>query len=203
MGKRRAKWDSLEGALHEIWIMLERGVTRSNDPFHWPVLGTTGESGASVRCVILRQFMLPERILVCYTDARAEKVKDIARSPHVSWLFYHPKRKVQLRISGRAILHGDDSFADERWLSTPRSNRINYCSTQPPSTTIDKPSTGLPDLVTDKVPALLDTEKGRGQFMAIACRIDTLDWLRLSILGNRRARFQWDENRLHATWLSP
>ena len=203
MGKKRAQWDSLEGVLSEIWSMLERGVTHSNDPFHWPVLGTAAEEGPNTRSVILRQFMLTERLLVCYTDARAEKVKDIVRMPRISWLFYHPKRKIQLRISGHAQLHDEDAFADERWAATPTSNRINYCTIKSPGTTIDKPSFGLADLVTDKVPSLLKTEEGRQHFMAIACRIDAIDWLRLSILGNQRARFEWDENGLNAVWLIP
>ncbi len=203
MKRRRVRWDSLEGVLSETWVMLQRGVSRSNDPFHWPVLATTGKEGANVRSVILRQFIEPERLLVCYTDARAEKVRDITRSSHAGWLFYHPKRKVQLRISGQAMLHGDDAFSDERWLSTPRSNRLNYGATEPPGTPIDKPSSGLPDLVFDKAPALLEKERGREHFMAIACRIDTIDWLRLSVLGNTRAKFEWDEDGEHATWLIP
>jgi hypothetical protein len=31
--------------------------------------------------------------------------------------------------------------------------------------------------------------------MAIACRIDSIDWLILRALGHRRARFDWDENK--------
>jgi hypothetical protein len=39
--------------------------------------------------------------------------------------------------------------------------------------------------------------------MAIAGQIDSMDWLNLSALGNRRARFDWDEKGLDATWLIP
>ena len=91
MKKKKGKWDTLDGVLQEVWKMLKRGVTRINDPFHWPVLGTTASSGAALRTVILRQLILPERILVCYTDTRAGKVDEINRFANVSWLFYHPK----------------------------------------------------------------------------------------------------------------
>jgi hypothetical protein len=37
-----------------------------------------------------------DRVLVCHTDARAAKVEEISNVAKVSWLFYHPKRKVQL-----------------------------------------------------------------------------------------------------------
>jgi hypothetical protein len=95
MRKKERKWKTLDGVLDEIWKMLDRGATHYHDPFHWPVLGTTGKEGPSMRCVILREFIEPDRVLVCHTDARAAKVQEIASFEKVSWLFYHPKRKVQ------------------------------------------------------------------------------------------------------------
>lgn len=203
MKKKEGKWDTFDGILNEVWRMLRRGVAHFNDPFHWPVLGTTGKDGGSLRTVILRQFILPERILVCHTDSRTDKVQEISNSPKVSWLFYHPQKKVQLRISGHATLHEDDRFADGQWAVTKATSRINYCTTEPPGTAIDKPSSGLPDFLLRKVPTLLESERVRKNFMAISCRIDSVDWLILRALGNRRTRFDWDENGLRATWLIP
>ena len=183
--------------------MLEQGVSRFNDPFHWPVLGTTAKDGSSLRTVILRQFIWPERILVCHTDARADKVKEISNFTNVSWLFYHPKKKVQLRISGPATLHVDDQFADWQWANTKITSRLNYCAGEPPGTPIDRPSSGLPDFLRHRAPILLDVEGSRKNFMVVAGRIDSMDWLILKVLGNRRARFAWDEKGLKAEWLIP
>ena len=201
--KKKGKWDTLDGILNEVWTMLKQGVTHFNDPFHWPVLGTTRRDGCSLRTVILRQLILPDRILVCHTDARASKVQEMGNCDKVSWLFYHPETKVQLRISGRGKLHTDDQFADEQWAATKIASRLNYCATLPPGRPIDKPSSGLPDFLLNKIPTLLETERGRKNFAAIACTIDSIDWLILRALGHRRARFDWDENRLTATWLIP
>ncbi len=203
MKKQTGEWDTLEGVLQEVWAMLKRGVAHFDDPFHWPVLGTSAKDGCRLRCVILRQFMLPKRILVCHTDARANKVKEILNSANVSWLFYHPQRKVQLRISGSAVLHANDQFADEQWAATKITSRLNYCATKPPGTPIDKPSSGVPDFLFKSAAALLSSERGRKNFMVSACRIDFIDWLKLSALGNRRARFDWDDNDLKASWLVP
>lgn len=203
MKKRPGKWDTLEEVLQEIWAMLKHGVARFDDPFHWPVLGTRTKDGSRLRCVILRQFMLPERILVCHTDARANKVQEILNCANVSWLFYHPQRKVQLRISGSATLHANDQFAAEQWAATKITTRLNYCAAQPPGTPIDRPSSGIPDILVKSAATLLSSESGRDNFMAIACRIDSIDWLKLSPLGNRRARFEWDDNDLKAAWLIP
>ena len=203
MWKKTETWTTLDGVLDGAWAMLKRGVDRFNDPLHWPVLGTTGEDGSSLRTVILRHFILPERVLICYTDARATKVRDIMNSDRVSWLFYHPKKKIQLRISGPATLHGDDPVAEEHWAKTRITNRINYATLEPPGASVDTPSSGLPDFLRNKIPTLLESEKGRENFMAIVSRIDSMDWLILSPLGNRRAVFDWDGDRMNATWLIP
>ena len=196
-------WNTLDGVLKESWKMISRGAGHFNDPFHWPVLGTTGKEGVSLRCVILRKFLMPGRVLVCHSDARAVKVQEITADARVSWLFYHPQKKVQLRISGHATLHADDQFADEQWAAVKAASRLNYSTIEPPGTPVDNPSSGLPDFLRRKVPALLDTEKSRHNFTAIAGRIDSMDWLVLGVLGNRRARFDWDETGLNARWLIP
>ena len=203
MRRKKAAEETLDIVLSEIWKMLEQGASHFNDPFHWPVLGTAGEHGVSLRTVILRQVLQPERILVCYTDARAPKARQILDFSKVSWLFYHPKKKIQLRISGEAELHTDDEFADKRWARTRAPSRLDYNTGQPPGTPVDRPSSGLPDFLRDKVPSLLDSEKGRANFMVIACQIDTIDWLQLKITGHRRARFHWDQHGLQSTWLIP
>lgn len=203
MKRGTGKWDTLEGVLGEVWAMLNQGVGRFSDPFHCPILGSIGDHGCSLRTVILRQLILPDRILVCHTDSRAPKVDEILRTSRVSWLFYHPKRHVQLKIFGKATLHGDDRFADEQWAHCKKTSRLNYCTTEPPGTSIDIPSSGLPESFIDRIPSLLDSAKGRRHFMVIACKIDTIDWLVLRVTGNRRARFDWDGDRMTASWLIP
>jgi hypothetical protein len=199
MDQKRA----LEEVLNKTWAMLQRGVSSINDSFHWPVLGTTDKGRSRLRTVILRQFCTSERLLVCYTDSRAAKVRQISNCPMVSWLFYHPDKKVQLRISGPATLHTDDNFADEQWAATKITGRLNYCTVKAPGSSMDQPESGLPDFLLNKAPTLLNTARGRQNFAVIAGRIESMDWLKLSYLGNRRARFDWTSKELRATWLVP
>jgi hypothetical protein len=204
MGKKKVRLDTLDGILENAWKMLLRGVRRSDDPFHWPVLGSMGQQGCNLRTVILRQILVPERRLVCHTDARAPKVDEIQASGRVAWLFYHPIEKVQLRIYGQATLHRDDSMANKQWAAAGITSRLNYATSDPPGTPVERPTSGLPDILRSKVPTLLESETVRPYFMAIACHLDAMDWLRLNILGNRRARFTWDDkDELQATWLVP
>ena len=195
--------ESFDAVLNRVWKMLQRGATRFNDPFHCPVLATVDRDRSALRTVILRQFIEAERILICHTDSRAPKVRQISDRSDVCWLFYHPKKKVQLRISGPATLHADDRLADEQWAATKITSRLNYCALEPPGTSAEQPSSGLPDFLINKVPTLSNTESGRKNFMVIAGQIKSLDWLQLSILGNRRARFDWSATGLQASWLVP
>ena len=200
---KKEKWDTLEAVLDKIWLMLEHGAADPDDPFHWPVLGTTSKEGCNLRTVILRKVNVPERILVCYTDVRAAKVQDIKNYSQTSWLFYHPTKKIQLRISGKTTLNAHDKYADRQWSDTKITSRLNYCVSQPPGTPIDKPSSGLPDFLLNKIPTLLETERCRKNFMVIVVHIFSIDWLLLKITGNRRALFEWDKDRLQSTWLVP
>ena len=59
--------------------------------------------------------MKKERTLTCFSDARAAKVGEIREHGHVQWLFYHPRKQIQLRISGPAAVHTDDRVADACW----------------------------------------------------------------------------------------
>jgi hypothetical protein len=204
MKRKKARLDSFDGVLEDAWKMLLKGAERSDDPFHLPVLGSTGQQGCNLRTVILRQVLVPRRMLVCHTDARAPKTDEIQAYDRVAWLFYHPIEKVQLRIYGLATLHRDDAMADEQWAATSITSRLNYATNHPPGTPVRQPTSGLPDNLRNKVPTLLESEKVRPYFMAIACHLDAMDWLQLNPLGNRRARFTWDnKDRLQATWLVP
>lgn len=197
------KDSALEGILDEVWVMLQNGAKQSDDPFHIPVLGTIEKAGCGLRTVILRHVQVSERILICHTDARSPKVQEIMNCPQVNWLFYHPQKKVQLRVSGRATLHAHDPLADRQWRLSGLTSRLNYCASEPPGTPLENPSSGLPDFLRNKIPTLLETKTGRKNFMVISARVDAIDWLKLKLSGNRRARFQWDQNRLYATWLVP
>jgi pyridoxamine 5'-phosphate oxidase len=203
MKNQNGKSDTLDGILDKIWLMLEQGAILSDDPFHWPVLGTTAREGCSLRTVILRQVKVPDRILVCNTDARSAKVQEIMNYSQTSWLFYHPKKKIQLRILGYATLHAHDQYADRQWAYTSITSRLNYCTQEPPGARIDKPSSGLPDFLLNKIPTLLETERCRKNFMVIVVHVLSIDWLVLKITGNRRALFEWDKDRLRSTWLVP
>ena len=195
--------EALEQILSLVWDLLAKGVSRSRDPMHCPALATGSAQGCNVRKVILRHADEKARTLICFSDARAAKVGEIREHGHVQWLFYHPRKQIQLRISGQATVHTDDQAADIHWERVKGLSRLNYCTEQAPGTRVDEPSSGLPARLARQLSNLVHTNAGRPNFAVIVGRVETIDWLRLSKTGNTRARFNWEAGRLEACWVVP
>jgi 3-hydroxyisobutyrate dehydrogenase len=203
MNEKAEMGDSFEAILENSWAMLSTGAEQAQDPFHTPVLGTVSPQGCSLRTIVLRRVIPAERILICHTDVRSPKVHGVGQNPGVSWLFYHPEQKVQLRIVGPATLHTDDALADEQWTATTLMSRRSYCAIVGPGTPNDAPTSGLPDFLETRSPTLVESETGRKHLVVIACRVDFLDWYFLRVQGHRRAQFNWQGNEMTAQWVAP
>ena len=201
--KKRKEYKTLDDVLALSFGMLQKGVRHFLHPFHEPVLATSSEKGVTIRTVILREFISEDRILVCHSDVRAPKIGQIRHNSQVSWIFYHPKEKIQLRISGHATIHTDDEMADTQWDRSRITSRLNYCTTHPPGTPEKNPTTGLPEYLLQKGSDALTSSKGRKNFAVIACRFDFMDWLVLRITGNLRAQFDWRTDQVNTTWEVP
>jgi hypothetical protein len=206
MGKiaEAEKWQSLEDIWDNAWAMLVLGATDATDPFHTPVLGTVSPPGCSVRTVVLRRIIPAERILICHTDLRSDKVQEIQRNPRASWLFYHSRQKVQLRLTGQATLHTADELADQQWAASALTSRRTYCAVDRPGAPSNGPTSGLPEPLLLTEPTWAESEAGRTNFTVIACRVDFMDWLYLRAeKGHLRAQFTWRGDELSATWVVP
>jgi len=194
---------TLEDVLDSNWRILHKGVGNVRHPFHQAVLTTVEGHKPQLRTVILRGFSEEDRILICHCDARSPKVTQIRENPNVSCLFYHPKKWLQLRLSGTATIHTDDKTAESQWEKVKLPNRINYSTAYPPGSPTENPGSGLADLQRDKASTLLDHPDARKNFAVIVCRFDDLDWLLLKLTGNIRAKFHWEDNRMEASWIIP
>jgi len=194
---------TLDDVLESSWRLLLEGVGNFRNPFHQPSLTTLEGDRPQVRLVILREFAEKERTLICHCDARGSKVSQIQANPKVSWLFYHPDKWLQLRLSGTATVHTEDETADSQWKKVRLHHRINYCAALPPGSPTDRPTSGLPDFLREKAPKLLDVPEARKNFAAIVCRFDEMDWLLLKLTGHLRAQFSWKDDRMEASWVIP
>ncbi len=194
---------TLDDVLKWSWRTVHKGVSNFKHPFHRPSLTTMDGNKPQSRIVILRGFSEKNRTLICNCDARSPKVSQIQDNPHVNWLFYDPKKWMQLRLSGTASIHTDDEMAEFRWKKVRLPNRINYSSEIPPGSFTEKPTSGLPDLLGHKASKPLDHTEARKNFAVIVCRFDEMDWLLLKLTGNIRAKFHWEDHRMSAFWVIP
>jgi hypothetical protein len=160
-------------------------------------------AGCNLRTVVLRQVVEAERLLVYNTDRRSPKVQEIEGQPRVSWLFYHPEERVQLRLAGQAHLEQDEALLDKQWAALSLLNRRDYGTVDPPGSPLTSPGTGLPESLAGKTPTVAESEAGRKNFVVVVCRVDWLDWLLLGDEAHFRAQFSWQEDGLSATWVTP
>jgi hypothetical protein len=190
-------YDDLAGSLAEAWALLVRGAADRRHPFHTPQVATIGEDGApSVRTVVLRAVAPARRTLRFHTDARSRKARELAAEPRIALHAYHPGAKIQLRLSGVATLHRDDSVADESWRATRPFSRACYRLAAAPGMTAEDPYAALAE-------AGEGPEAGREAFVAVTVSVARMEFLFLAASGHRRALFDWSGGALAARWLVP
>lgn len=190
--------------LKRIWKHLDLGVLEREHPFHTPVLGTVSGGEPQLRVVVLRRFRRKNpRGLAFHAHVRSPKIEEIRSNPNISWLFYHPGERFQVRIRGAATVHTGGDMHDEQWLETEFFSRRCYVG-EPPSQLSEKPTSGLPEDLTLRAPTEEESEAGRANFAVIFSTIDTIDCLELNVKGHRRSMFEWNgAGELATRWLTP
>ena len=190
--------------LKKIWKHLDLGVIDRDHPFHTPVFATIAKDMPVPRIVVLRRFWRKNpRRLAFHTHLGSSKIEEIMQNPNIAWLFYHPKERFQLRISGIATIHSSDELSDEQWNATELFSRRCYIG-EAPSQISPKPTSGLPDSLIDRKPTPEESETGRQNFVVISSTLDSIDCMELGVKGNRRSIFIWNEKgELETKWLTP
>ena len=195
--------DGIRYTLHEIEQDIWRRLSDGNSAFRWGALATQTAQAPRLRMVVVRKVLPQEQTLLFYTDIRSAKVAELMAHPAVGWLFYDDASKIQIRLEATATLHTDDALADVSWQNTSLTSRREYLSTLPPSAPVAEPLSGLPEEVLQKELTPEESEKGRANFMVVASRIHTIDWLHLDRQGHQRAQFSYAGNGTSAHWVIP
>lgn len=192
-----AFYNDLEASLAEAWRRLEDGVNDRKSGFHCVQLGTCETDGTpSVRTCVLRAVDREAGWVQVHTDRRGPKPVEIAREPRACIHAYDPAAKIQLRLTGEAVMHADDDVAEAAWARTRGFSRECYRLQPGPGTPLD-----LPDGA--DLPRPADPELGRENFAVLRLHVTRLEWLYLAAAGHRRARFDWSSGTRHAAWLVP
>lgn len=200
-------WEQKTGhgeVLKKIWKHLDLGVLEREHPFHTPVFGTISGGAPCLRVVVLRRFWRKNpRSLAFHAHVGSPKIEEVRANPSVSWLFYHPKERFQIRIIGTAEIHIEGELHDEQWMETGFFSRRCYVG-EAPSKISDKPTSGLPEDLSERAPTEKESEVGKANFAVILSTIGKIDCLELNVKGHRRSLFEWsDAGELQTKWLTP
>lgn len=197
MADPEAFYDDLEASLAEAWDRLEEGVKNSKSSFHCVQLATCETDGTpSVRTCVLRAGDRKAGWVQVHTDLRGRKPAEIAREPRASVHAYDPAAKIQLRLTGKAVIHSDDDVAEAAWARTRHVSRECYRLQPGPGTPLERPDGA-------ELAGAEDPDMGRENFAVLRLHVTRLEWLYLAAAGHRRALFEWTDGRWCGTWLVP
>ena len=179
---------STEDVLGHVWSTLQTCAQQRQHPMRTPVLSTIGLQNKPQACVVVLRAAEPGK-LTCYTDTRSQKWLSLQANTGVSWTFYSPIEREQIRACGYATLHRDDAISVHAWQNVPVHSRQNYSSPFAPGQPIATP--GQP-----KQGKMLEHH----YFGVICSTITSIDWLWLGESAHRR--LIWTSTH-GGRWVSP
>ncbi len=205
--KSESIWDkpvSHGEILKKIWKHLDLGVLEREHPFHTPVFATVCDNAPKARTVVLRRFWRKNpRALAFHAHGGSPKISEIKSNKNVAFAFYHAPEKLQVCIKGTAEILTSGELHEEQWQATEFFSRRAYAGLTP-SETHPKPTSGLPEDLTDRKPTKEESEAGKANFTVVYSTIDSIDCLELDVKGNRRSLFLWtNAGELETKWLTP
>lgn len=174
----------------EIWKTLVRATVDKKHPWRVAGFSTAGGNGPQVRSVILRAVNAVEHQLVFYTDARSQKMADIAHDPRVALLFWNAGNNTQLRVCGKASCESSELIVNDFWDQIPDYARRDYATLSAPGHVLG--SGGL----------LHDFETARRNFVVLNVGVHSMELLVLKREGHVRMGFEkrqggpWQETGL-------
>ncbi len=196
--------ETLEEIREDIWINLLESVDQQGNAFRYPVIATISGDEPLQRTVVLRNTYVSNRTLLIHTDKRSRKIDDLSNNPALSWLFYDPRRRIQLHMKSTATIHEPGSELHENeWNATDDSERRMYSVKHPPGTAVDKPTDVWPGQIWNPATRNKQIALSKPHFRVVTAEIYHMDWLQLHPEGEFRAIFEWKEGAWTETWACP
>jgi general stress protein 26 len=174
---------------HEIAMPLQK----SGHPFQYPTLATVAKNCPRQRSLVLRKVHTRSKKLWFFTDARTDKVEEISLNPQAALHFYHPRKKLQLRLEGTVDLIEEGPLWQEAFNKVPPKRYSDYASVQPPGKELDK--------VPDKYP--MKDENAVKNFRLLVFRTQKLEALQLNGNHHFRISFTYHKEGWESSWLQP
>lgn len=201
-----AFYSNLDLSFAEARRLIEAGAESRHAAAHHPVVATISADGSpSQRVMILRYVGWKDRTLRFHTDSRSTKMEQLANDSAASVLIYDPEPKIQLRLSGSAVVRREGAAVDAAWHQSSNFARRCYLAEQAPGVVVEQPTSGLPERVEGRQPDDAEIAPARDNFAILLFTFDRIEWLYLANSGHRRARWQWESATADwsGNWLVP
>ena len=190
--------DSLQEVWKTGWGLIQAGVHDYNSSFHIPTVASLSAGGLPVmRTVVLRGADVNNQKLSFHTDKRSAKFSELSALPKISFHFYDPSIKIQIRLEASAELHSADTLAFAAWEDCRPSSRLCYATNIEPGTKVASPPVA-------PTPRKAEKNSGYANFCVVVATVYRFEWLQLAEKRQERAVFLWGgEGTPAAYWLAP
>ena len=166
---------------------IQRGTVDRKSPFKLPALSTSTDNKVFQRIVVARRFIEHDQSLIIYTDYESQKYHQLKTNPSCSLLFWDPKKRLQVQVSGEAY------FLDDKlnyWKKLNENQKKDYGINPLPGAEISSSDS-------------YSYDSAEHRFEVISIHFKTLDVLELSPDGHRRAKSILNKNGRKDFWLAP
>jgi len=176
-----------------IFHELARPLNQNGHPFLYPTLATVANFAPQQRTLVLRKVHSRTKKLWFYTDVRSAKVEELAQEAQASLHFYHPRKKLQLRLNGPIEVLSEGPLWQEAFNKIPTKRYSDYGTKTAPGTILKE----VPKSYTT------DAELAEKNFSLLVFSTAELEALQLN--GNRHFRiaFNYTQDSWESTWLQP
>lgn len=188
-----------------IWKSLKGAVGDVASAYRFPTLASVAADGesAEVRTVVLRAAERAKNRLICYSDSRAPKITQLMSKPVAAWCFFDATAGLQIRVKGETHVEREGDAVETRWAGLDQFGILSYAGGIAPGTRYE----GEPN---SDILARFQADPGslrafaRQNFAVITTHVQSVDWLQLSMEGNRRAIFKVDsDGQIEGNWVHP
>jgi len=189
---------TLPDVLDTIWGRIGGALDGRWTSWALPALVTVAEDGAPrARVLALRAVDRDTRRFVFHTDARSDKVGELAAEQRVAVLFFDRDDAVQVRFDGLCEVHHADPVAAAAWRDVSGLRRAACAVGPEPGAPLDAPQSFA------TLPAADEADAGFANFAVLVVEADAIDWLWLGPQDMRRARFAWIGGHWSSSWIVP
>jgi pyridoxamine 5'-phosphate oxidase len=197
------RFSDLDGFSHAVWHLLFKASSLRKGGLQLGTIGTIDEKGRpDQRIVVVRDVKMQERKLIFFTDFRSQKVQQFKKTSIAGWLFWDPRKKLQIRLHGDIHFHHKDDVAKQYWRKLPVAGRKNYTTILPPSTSLAEDGENLPEGWSNTMP-IEQTERYFQNFLVCTSTITEMTCLHLHKEGHQHTRFSWQGEKWEGTWIVP